>query len=113
MRGTLLRAAIAVALAFAVSAIAWPIYGAGAFLASVEILAPLGAATALLADLIASQRVRIHGIRRQFGALALLAAAQLAAAVGLFAALMFVSNHDASAWTAAAADPVLVLERSE
>jgi signal transduction histidine kinase len=85
----------AVAVAVCLSAIAWPIYGAHAFVTSVEILAPLGAVTMLLADLLATHRAWIRGIRRQLGFLALLTAAQLAAAVGLFAALMFVSNHDA------------------
>ena len=81
--------------AAAVSAIAWPVYGEGAFLDSLKILAPLGAATTLLADLIANHRARIRGVRRQLGVLAVLAAAQLGAAVALFAWLMFVSNHDA------------------
>jgi len=91
----LTRMVIAVAVAAALSAIAWPIYGTGAFLTSLEILAPLGAVTTLLADLLASHRLWIRGIHRQLGALALLTVAQLAAAVGLFAALMFVSSHDA------------------
>jgi signal transduction histidine kinase len=95
MRGIAARGALAAAAGFAVSAIAWPVYGVHAFLSSAEILAPLGAVTTFLADLIGSQRVPIRSIRRQFGALALLAVAQLGAAVGLFAALMFVSNHDA------------------
>jgi signal transduction histidine kinase len=95
MKRSLARAAVAASAAFAIAAIAWPVYGLHAFLDSAEILAPLGAATTLLADLIGSHRTRIYGIRRQFGALAVLAAGQLGAAVGLFAALMFVSNHDA------------------
>jgi signal transduction histidine kinase len=95
MRATLLRVAAAVALAVGVSAIAWPIYGVDAFVACLKILAPLGAVTTLLADLIASHGTWIRGLRRQLGALAILAAAQLAVAVALFAALMFVSNHDA------------------
>jgi signal transduction histidine kinase len=95
MRSRAARVAAAVLVALAVSAIAWPIYGAHAFLTSLAILAPLGAVTTLLADLLATRRGRVHGIRRQLGVLAVLAAAQLAAAVGLFAALMFVSNHDA------------------
>ena len=95
MRPRLLRIFSAVLVAVAVSAIAWPIYGFSAFRTSVEILAPLGAVTTLLADLLATHRPWIRGIRRQLGALALLAVAQLAIAVGLFAALMFVSSHDA------------------
>jgi len=95
MRRTLVQAGVAVAAAACVSAIAWPVYGAGAFRESFEILAPLGAVTTLLAEVIASHRAWIRGMRRQLGALAVLAAAQLAAAVGLFAAVMFVSHMDA------------------
>jgi signal transduction histidine kinase len=95
MSARLGRVVGAVAVAVCVSAIAWPIYGFDAFVTSVEILAPLGAVTMLLADLLATHRAWIRGLRRQLGFLGLLAAAQLAAAVGLFAALMFVSNHDA------------------
>src|SRR5205085_12277007 len=78
-----------------VAAIAWPVYGQHAFVTSLAILAPLGAAMALLADLLVTDRRSIGGLRRQLAMLAILAAAQLAAAVVLFAALMFVSNHDA------------------
>jgi signal transduction histidine kinase len=85
----------AVLVAGCVAAIAWPVYGTHAFLTSLAILAPLGAATALLADLLVTDRRWIRGLRRQLAVLAVLAAAQLAAAVGLFAALMFVSDHDA------------------
>ena len=95
MRTGLLRVGVAVLLAVGVSAIAWPIYGSRAFVECVEILAPLGAMTTLLADVIASHRARVRGMRRQLGVLAVLAAAQLAAAVGLFAAVMFVSHMDA------------------
>jgi signal transduction histidine kinase len=93
------RAAVQVVLAAAagvgVSAIAWPIYGRGAFVACLEILVPLGAATALLAHLIANQPRLLGGLRGRLGALALLVAALLTAAVALFASLMFVSPHDA------------------
>src|SRR5436305_8419257 len=58
-------------------------------------LAPLGAATTLLAYAVAGHRARLRGLRRQLGVLAVLTAAQLGAAVALFAALMFVSNMDA------------------
>jgi signal transduction histidine kinase len=92
----------AAAVAVLVSAIAWPIYGAGAFLTSAAILAPVGAVTVLVADAIATHRVRLDGLRHQLAALGVLAAAQLAAAVALFAALMFVSKHDAFYMTLAA-----------
>jgi signal transduction histidine kinase len=90
-----LQVAIAAATAAAVSAIAWPIYGRGAFVTCLEILVPLGAVTALLAYLIANQPRLLVGMRRRLAALALLVAALLAAAVALFASLMFVSPHDA------------------
>jgi len=89
------RIAAAVAVAVGVSALAWPVYGWNAFSSSLAILAPLGAGTTLLADLLASHRGWIRGMRRQLGVLALLALAQLAVALGLFAGLMFLSNHDA------------------
>jgi signal transduction histidine kinase len=92
----------AAAVAVLVSAIAWPIYGAGAFLTSAAILAPVGAVTVLVADAIATHRVRLDGLRQQLAVLGGLAAAQLAAAVALFAALMFVSKHDAFYMTLAA-----------
>ncbi len=95
MRKYSLRAAIAVVLAAALSAIAWPIYGRHAFVTSVEILAPLGAATTILASLIADRGGWMRGLRWKFVFLALLVAAQLALGVGLFAGLMFVSKHDA------------------
>jgi signal transduction histidine kinase len=95
MRRTALRVLAAVGLALGLSAIAWPLYGAHAFRASAQILAPLGALTTLLADLIASHGAWIRGLRHQLGAVAALAAAQLGAAVALFAGLMFVSKHDA------------------
>ncbi|HLY50118.1 MAG TPA: HAMP domain-containing sensor histidine kinase [Solirubrobacteraceae bacterium] len=95
MRRRIGRMLAAALVATCVSAIAWPVYGRHAFLTSLAILAPVGAATALLADLLVSNRRASGGLRRQLAMLAVLAAAQLAAAVGLFAALMFVSNHDA------------------
>ena len=95
MRRAAVQVVIAAAAGVAVSAIAWPIYGRGAFVACLEILVPLGAATALLAHLIANQPRLLGGMRGRLGALALLVAALLAAAVALFASLMFVSAHDA------------------
>lgn len=108
MREGLQRVLLAVGAAVGLSAIAWPVYGSAAFLTSLEILVPLGAATTLLAGVIASHRARIRGIRRQLGAFAVLAAVQLAATVGLFAALMFVSSHDAFFMALAAGYAALV-----
>jgi signal transduction histidine kinase len=99
------RVGLAVAVAVAVSALAWPVYGVNAFVKSAEILAPLGAATTLMTDVIAQ---RGRGLRRQLGGLGVLATAQLAAALGLFAALMFVSAHDAFFMALAAGYAALV-----
>jgi signal transduction histidine kinase len=85
----------AVCGAAGISAIAWLVYGYDAFIKSFEILAPLGAVTAILADLIATERWWAHGVRRRLRLLAALVAAQLGVAVALFASLMFVSHHDA------------------
>jgi signal transduction histidine kinase len=90
-----LRIVAAVLAAAGISAIAWLAYGYDAFISSLEILAPLGAVTAILADLIATERPWVHGVRGQLGLLAMLVAAQLGLAVALFASLMFVSKHDA------------------
>jgi signal transduction histidine kinase len=95
MRQTVPRVALAALAAVGLSAVAWPVYGQAAFVESVEILAPLGAATMLLADLIATRPRWIRGVRRQLGMLAALLAALLAAVLVLFAVFMFVSNHDA------------------
>ncbi len=95
MRGSAARVAIAVLAAAAVSALAWLVYGQGAFVSCFEILGPLGAVTIVLADLTASQHARFRGLRPQLGVLAGLVAVQLGVAVALFASLMFVSRHDA------------------
>jgi signal transduction histidine kinase len=95
MKRTLTRVAVAVIAAACFSALAGVVYGRTAFVECLEILAPLGAATTLLAHAVAGNRARLHGLRRQLGVLALLTAAQLAAAIALFAAVMFVSRMDA------------------
>jgi signal transduction histidine kinase len=91
MRGlafTAVAAAVAGGLAAAV-------YGSGAGRTTLLILVALGCATVLAAHAIVAARARIGGLRRQFGLLAAVAAAQLAIAVGVFVELMFVSSHDA------------------
>jgi signal transduction histidine kinase len=95
MTRALLRVMLAAAAAAAVSAIAWPVYGSAAFGEAVEILAPLGVVSVLLAEVIAAHPAWLRGLRMQFAALGALVALQLGAAVALFAWLMFVSNHDA------------------
>ncbi|MGH2842871.1 MAG: sensor histidine kinase, partial [Solirubrobacteraceae bacterium] len=105
---TLARIAIVVAAAVAVSAIAWPVYGLSAALATLEILGPLGAVAASVAELIARHRASVHGLRGQLGLLGALVAAQLGAAVALFAGLMFVSHHDAFFMALAAGYAALV-----
>jgi signal transduction histidine kinase len=95
MRRRATRIASAIGLATCVSAAALPVYGVDAFVECVEILAPLGAITALLADTLASGRTRIGGLRRQIGLLAAIAVTQLAVAVALFVRLMVFSARDA------------------
>jgi signal transduction histidine kinase len=95
MKRRALRITAAVVIAAGISAIAWLVYGYDAFISSLEILAPLGAVTAILADLIATERSWVRGVRGQLALLAALVAAQLGLAVALFASLMFVSKHDA------------------
>jgi signal transduction histidine kinase len=95
MKQTLTRVAVAVVAAAGLCALAGIVYGRTAFVECLEILAPLGAATTLLAHAVAGKRARLHGLRRQLGVLAVLTAAQLAAAIALFAAVMFVSRMDA------------------
>jgi len=82
------------AAAFA-AGLAAAVYGSAAGLTTLLILLPLGCATVFAAHAIVAARSRIGGLRRQFGLLAAVAAAQLAIAVGVFVALMFVSAHDA------------------
>lgn len=89
------RIALAVMAAAIVSAIAWPVYGAGAAGECFEILGPLGALTALVADLLAEHPSWTKSVRRQLSVLSFLIAAQLVGAVALFVWLMFVSKHDA------------------
>jgi len=85
-------AGVAAALAAGLAAAG---YGSAAGLTTLLILLPLGCATVFAAHAIVAARSRIGGLRRQFGLLAAVAAAQLAIAVGVFVALMFVSAHDA------------------
>jgi signal transduction histidine kinase len=95
MNRSAFRVTVALLAAALVSAIAWPVYGQAAFVTSVAILAPVGAATIILAELLASRPQWIGGLRRRFGALAVLVAVQLGIVVALFAWFMFVSKHDA------------------
>jgi signal transduction histidine kinase len=83
----------ALALALAVSAAVLVGYDAHGALVTLAIVAPLGLVTVLAGELIAARRP--GGLRRQFGAIAVLGAASLAIAVALFVDLMFVSSHDA------------------
>ena len=71
------------------------VYGSAAGVTTLLILVPLGCATVLAAHGILAARSRIGGLRRQFGLLAAVAAAQVTIAVGVFVELMFVSAHDA------------------
>lgn len=108
MRRRLALVATAVLSAILLSAIAWPLYGAHAFVASVQILAPLGAIGVLLADALFATRGRVRSVRRQSALLAVLVLAQLAVAIALFADAMFVSSEDAFFMALAAGYAALV-----
>jgi signal transduction histidine kinase len=90
-RGLLLPTLVAVA----VSGAALAAHGRDAALATLAILAPLGWLTVAVTDRLTAHRRRLGSLRHQFSALAAIAAAQVAVAVALFGALMFVSTHDA------------------
>ncbi len=85
--------AFALAVALVVAGVVLAVYGGHAALVTLEIVAPLGVATALASEWIA--RRRWGGLRRRFAAVAALAALQLAIGVALFVEIMFVSRHDA------------------
>jgi signal transduction histidine kinase len=104
----LVRVALAVVVAVAISALSWPVYGRSAFVESVEILLPLGLVAAVLAEVIAGQHAPIRTLRGRLTAVALLAAAQLGAALALFALRMFVSGMDAFFMALAAGYAVIV-----
>jgi signal transduction histidine kinase len=87
--------AFAAALSLLVAGAVLADYGSHGAVVTLSILAPLGCATVLAADLVTARRGRLGGLRRQFAAVAGLAALQLAVAVSLFVGLMFVSRHDA------------------
>jgi signal transduction histidine kinase len=87
--------ALALGLAALAAGIAGVAHGGHAAVSVAEVLAPLGAATALAAYAVAGGRVRLGGLRRQLAVLGVVIAAQLAIAVALFVDLMFVSTHDA------------------
>jgi signal transduction histidine kinase len=82
------------ATAVAVGA-SWAAYGSHAAWISAYTLGPLGLVTALAGHALAVGRGRLGGLRRQFGAVAVLALAVLAMAVALFVWAMFASGHDA------------------
>jgi signal transduction histidine kinase len=82
-------------VAAVVSAAAWIGYGRHAGLVTLEILAPLGWLTVLVADRLIAHRARLGGLRRQFAAIAVVTAAAMGAAVALLVAEMFVSRMDA------------------
>jgi signal transduction histidine kinase len=77
------------------SGVAGLVYGGHAAVVTAAILLPLGWVTVLLTAATVARRDRLGGLRRQFGAIAVIAAAQLAAGVALFVGIMFVSPHDA------------------
>jgi signal transduction histidine kinase len=95
MSHTLRDLGFATLVALAIAAMVLVAYDAHGAWVTLAILAPLGWVTVLVTDRLITYRARLGGLRRQFGALAAVAATQLAAAVALFIGLMFVSGHDA------------------
>jgi signal transduction histidine kinase len=87
--------AFAIAVAGIVSAVALARYDEHAAVTTLEILAPLGCATVLVAHGLAHVRERVGSLRRQFAVVSTVAVVQLVAAVVLFVDQMFVSGHDA------------------
>jgi signal transduction histidine kinase len=87
--------AFAVGVAGVVSAVAFARYDGHAAVTTLEILAPLGCATVLVAHALAHGRERVGTLRRQFAVVSTVAVVQLVAAVVLFVDQMFVSGHDA------------------
>ncbi|WP_354698070.1 hypothetical protein DSM112329_03734 [Paraconexibacter sp. AEG42_29] len=87
--------AFALALSGGITLLALAGYGTHAAVVTFALLAPLGVVTVLAAEWWARHRQRAGGLRRQFAVVALVAVLQFAAAVALFARLMFVSAHDA------------------
>ncbi len=108
MRAALARVGLGVLGAGVVSVIAWPAYGGAAALETFEILAPVGAVTTLLASVVASEHGLPRSLRGRLAVVAVLAVAQLAAALALMAARMFVSTMDAFFMALAAGYAVLV-----
>jgi signal transduction histidine kinase len=87
--------AFAVAVAGVVSVVAMIRYDAHAAVTTLEILAPLGCATVLVAHVLAHQRERVGSLRHQYAVVSTVAVVQLVASVVLFVDQMFVSAHDA------------------
>lgn len=92
-RVPLLSLTFALALALALSGVVLVAYDAKGAAMTLAILGPLSVLTVLAGELIASRRP--GGLRRQFGAMALLGALSLAIAVALFVDRMFLETHDA------------------
>ena len=92
-RVPLLSLSFALALALAVSAVVLIAYDAHGARVTLAIVAPVAVATVLAGEAIA--RRRPGSLRRQFGAITVLGALSLAAAVALFVQLMFLNRHDA------------------
>ena len=87
--------AFATTVALLVAAACLVGYGVHAAALTLAIVAPLGWLTVLSTDRLVVHRARLGGLRRQFAAVGLVSAVLLAAGVGLFVVLMFVSGHDA------------------
>jgi signal transduction histidine kinase len=87
--------AVALVAAVAASAAAALALGGDAGPETFVLLAPLGLLAAAAGQVLVARRASLGGLRRQFGALALLVVAQAAIVVAVFVVRMFVSGHDA------------------
>jgi signal transduction histidine kinase len=98
MRRSLLTSALVLAVALAISAVVMAIAGGGhAVVVTAEILVPIGVLALLIAQVVASGRLRSTTLRTRFQLGLALALGQLLAALLIGAAVMFVSDHDALA----------------
>ncbi len=85
----------ALGISSAITVIAAVGYGKDAAVVTFALLGPLAVATVLAAAWWGMHRSRAGGLRRQFAMIAVVVVVQFVLAVGLFAQLMFVSQHDA------------------
>ena len=87
--------AVALGAAAAAVALTWAAYGGDAAMTTAQVLVPVGLLAVVTTDLLVRRRARLGSLRRQLGFVAVVVVVQFLLAVGLFVALMSVSDHDA------------------